>query len=34
LDGLAVDALVDAVGDGFDFGEFGHGLFAVYGRNT
>ncbi len=30
-DGLAVDALVDAVGYGFDFGEFGH-AFAVYGQ--
>ena len=28
-DGLAVDALVDAVGYRFDFGEFGHGSFAV-----
>ena len=25
-DGLAVDALVDAVGYGFDFGELGHAL--------
>ena len=32
-DGLAVDALVDAVGYGFDFGEFGH-AFAVYGRRA
>ena len=30
-DGLAVDALVDAVGYGFDFGEFGH-AYAVYGQ--
>ena len=30
-DGLAVDAGVDAVGYGFDFGEFGHGLLQVYG---
>ena len=30
-DGLAVDSFVDAVGYGFDFGEFGH-AFAVYGE--
>ena len=30
-DGLAVDALVNAVGYSFDFGEFGH-AFAVYGE--
>jgi hypothetical protein len=30
-DGFAVDTLVDAVGYGFDFGEFGHS-FAVYGE--
>ena len=29
-DGLAGDALMDAIGYGFDFGEFGH-AFAVYG---
>jgi hypothetical protein len=26
FDAVACDALVDAVGDGFDLGEFGHGL--------
>ena len=29
-DGLAVDALMDAVGgDGFDFGQLGHDFFSI-----
>ena len=30
-DCLAVDAGVDAVGNGFDFGEFGHALSSIGG---
>ncbi|MCU1248712.1 MAG: hypothetical protein JWQ49_1741 [Edaphobacter sp.] len=30
-DGLAVNAGVDAVGYGFDFGEFGHALSSIGG---
>jgi len=29
---LAVDAGVDAVGYGFDFGEFGHAFLSIGGR--
>ena len=30
-DGLPVDALVNAIGDGFDFWEFGHGYLSIGG---
>ena len=30
--GLAGDALVDAVGYGFDFGEFGHAFCSIWGE--